>query len=185
VRNLRRHPAYTFINVTGLAVGMACCLLMLLFVRDELSYDRFHEKADRVYRIVSDWGDFSLPATNPPVINRLGPDFPDITMALFRPYGAQVKYQDRSFQEERIYFANPEVFDVFTIPVLRGKAETALAEPFKVMLTEETTRKYFGDEDPVYHRPSTNAGDARVDSPIRLVRSSSNVGPAFSTNVSP
>jgi len=149
LRNLRRHPAYTVINVTGLAVGMACCLLMLLFVRDELSYDRFHEKAGRVYRIVSDWGDFSVPATNPPVINRLGPDFPDVTIALFRPIDAQVNYEELSFQEERIYFANPAVFDVFTIPVLRGNPETALAEPFKVMLTEETARKYFGDEDPL------------------------------------
>ena len=121
LRTLRRHPAYTFINVTGLAVGMTCCLLILLFVRDELSYDRFHEKADRVYRIVSDWGNFSLPSTNPPAINRLGPDFPEVTMALLRPIDGQVFYEDLSFHEERIYFANEEVFDVFTTPPISSR----------------------------------------------------------------
>lgn len=149
LRTLRRHPGYTAINVTGLAVGMACCLLILLFVRDELSYDRFHANADRIYRIVSDWGDFSVPATNPPVINRLGPDFPEIEMALLRPFDAQVAYGDRQFQEDRIYFATPEAFDVFTIPVLQGQPETALSEPFKVMLTEATAQKYFGEANPV------------------------------------
>ncbi len=149
VRNLRRHPAYAFINVTGLAVGMTCCLLIVLFVRDELSYDRFHENADRIYRIVSDWGNFSVPSTNPPVINRLGPDFPEVTMALLTPFGAQVRYEDQSFFEERVYFANPEVFDVFTIPVVRGNPETMLAEPGKVVLTQESARKYFGDENPM------------------------------------
>ena len=148
-RNLQRHPAYAFINVTGLAVGMTCCLLILLFVRDELSYDRFHENADRVYRIVSDWGNFSVPATNPPVINRLGPDFPEVTMALLTPFGAQVRHEELSFFEERIYFASPEVLDVFTIPVLRGNTETMLAEPGKIVLTEASARKYFGDENPV------------------------------------
>ena len=149
LRNLRRHPAYAFINVTGLAVGMACCLLILLFVRDELSYDRHHENADRIYRIVSDWGDFSVPSTNPPVINRLGPDFPDVTIALLRSFDAQVRFEDLTFHEERLYFANPKVFEVFDIPVVRGNAETMLTEPGKVALTEETARKYFGDGDPV------------------------------------
>ncbi|MCH8959912.1 MAG: ABC transporter permease [Bacteroidetes bacterium] len=149
LRNLRRHPAYTFINVTGLAVGMACCLLILLFVRDELSYDRHHDNADRIYRIVSDWGNFSLPSTNPPVINRLGPDFPEVTIALLRSFDAQVRYEDLNFHEERLYFANPEVFEVFDIPVVRGNPETMLAEPGKVALTEETARKYFGNDDPV------------------------------------
>ncbi len=149
LRNLQRHPAYAFINVTGLAVGMTCCLLILLFVRDELSYDRFHENADRVYRIVSDWGNFSVPSTNPPVINRLGPDFPEVTMALLTPFGAQVRFDDQSFFEERLYFANPEVFDVFTIPVVLGNPETMLAEPGKVVLTPESARKYFGDENPM------------------------------------
>ena len=149
LRNLRRHPAYAFINVTGLAVGMACCLLILLFVRDELSYDRHHDKADRIYRIVSDWGNFSVPSTNPPVINRLGPDFPEATIALFRPFDAQVRYEDLNFHEERLFFANPEVFEVFDIPVVRGNPETMLTEPGKVVLTEETARRYFGTDDPV------------------------------------
>ena len=149
LRNLRRHPAYTFINVFGLVVGMTCCMLILLFVRDELSYDRHHEKADRIYRIVSDWGDFSLPATNPPVINRLAEDFPELTIALLDKFDAQVRSELSNFSEDRLYFANPGIFDVFDIPVVRGVQETMLGEPGTIVLTEEMASKYFGNEDPI------------------------------------
>lgn len=149
VRNLRRHKGYTFINVTGLAVGMTCCLLIMLFVRDEISYDRFHENADRTYRVVSDWGNFSIPSTNPPVIVRMRTDFPEITFGLLQPFDALMEYEDVQFKEDRIYFANPEVFEVFSMDLVRGDVETVLAEPFKVVLTEETAQKYFGEANPV------------------------------------
>ncbi len=151
LRNLRRHRAYTFINVTGLAVGMACCLLILLFVRDERAYDRFHANADRVYRVVSDWGDFSIPSTNPPAIRALRADYPSFPIAVLFQYEALIRHEEQMFAEN-VVFASPEVFDVFTLDVLRGDPATALLKPNTGLVTEATARKYFGDEDPIGKR---------------------------------
>jgi len=149
IRNLQRHKSYTFINVTGLAVGMACCLLILLFVRDELSYDRFHENADRIYRIESDWGDFSLPATNPPTVRRLKTDYPQIKVGHFLTSSELVRYEDQVFREPAIGITNPEIFEIFTIPILRGDVETVLNRPYTTVITEQTAKKYFGNDDPI------------------------------------
>lgn len=149
LRHLSRHKGYAFINVLGLAVGLACCLLIVLFVRDELRYDDFHAHADRVYRIVSDWGDFSAPATNPPFVRHLQADYPAIEVAKLQRRGGLVRYDDQRFQEERIYFGNPAVFDVFTFPLERGDPEVVLERPFTVVLTTEMAAKYFPNEDPI------------------------------------
>ena len=148
-RTLHRNKSYAAINVLGLAVGMACCLLILLFVRDELSYDRFHEKSDRIYRIVSDWGDFSVPATNLPLVEALHTDYPGLAMARLIPFEGLMQHEDRRFREERLLFANPAVFDVFTFPLVRGDPATALTRPFTVVLTEAMAQKYFPGEDPL------------------------------------
>ncbi len=148
-RNLSRHKGYTFINVAGLAAGMACCLLILLYVRDELSYDRFHENAERIYRITSDWGDFSVPATNPPFVRRFETDFPEIAVTRMLPYSSLVRYEERRFREPQIFFVTPGFLETFSFPLLRGDATAALAQPFTAVITEETARRYFGSEDPV------------------------------------
>lgn len=148
LRNLLRHKGYTFINVTGLAVGMACCLLILLFVRDEVSYDRFHDNADRIHRIVSDWGNFSIPATNPPFVARFAEDFPEVTMSKMTPNESLVTYETTSFQEE-VFYATPTFFDVFSFDLLQGDQSTPLERPYTVILTEATAQKYFGDADPI------------------------------------
>ena len=147
LRNLRRHPGYTTINVVGLAIGLACCLLIVQFVRHEMSYDRHHENADQIYRIVSDWGDFSAPATNPPFVRRLEAAYPAIKQAWLNPFGGLVEYEQERFREDRIYFANEAFFEVFTIDILRGTAEPT--RPGTILLTPETAQKYFGDADPI------------------------------------
>lgn len=157
LRNLRRNRAYTFITVSGLAVGMACCFLIVLFVRDELSYDRFHTKADRIYRIVSDWGDFSVPATNPPFVARFKAAHPDITVAELQPFQALVRYGDRVFKETRLFVANPQVFDVFTLRLLRGDPNTALERPYTAVITPEMARRYFGTENPIGKKLTVDA----------------------------
>ncbi len=150
LRTLRRHRGYVLINVIGLAIGVACCLLIVQFVRYELSYDRFHEKADRIYRIASDWGDFSIPTTNPPFVRRLEASYPEIKQAWVNTYSGLVSHEDRTFREGGIFFVNPAFFDVFTAPILQGAFKPD--RPLAALITPEMARKYFGDSDPIGRR---------------------------------
>ncbi|NBC16737.1 MAG: FtsX-like permease family protein [Bacteroidetes bacterium] len=181
LRHLRRHPGYAAINVVGLAVGMACCLLILLFVRDELSYDRFHDNAERVYRIVSDWGDFSVPATSWPVVSRLEDDFPQIEAhARLLQTDGLVRYGDESFVEEHLFAANPAVFDVFSFPLRQGDPATALSRPFTTVITPEIAEKYFGDADPMGQTLRVdNQYDLEVTGVLEPIPAASHVHPDF------
>src|SRR5690606_6660157 len=157
LRHLLRRKGYTFINVTGLAVGTAACLLILLYVRHERSYDRFHEHADRMYRIV--WMSERPQTRTPhPMAQALVRDFPAVEPAvslspiwgpgLTRPTFS-IRYQDRRFDEREVFSADSTFFDVFTFPLVRGDAATALAVPGGVLLTQSAAARYFGAEDPV------------------------------------
>lgn len=154
-RTLRRHPGYAFINVAGLAVGIACCLLIVLYIQDELTYDRFHEKGDRIYRLVNSNQEDGQP-TNANGSYNVGPaiakDFPEVEQAVrFVKMGwgekRVVAHGENRFYEARFYFADPNVFDVFTFPFRAGDARTALTAPNTLVLTEETAQKYFGTAD--------------------------------------
>jgi putative ABC transport system permease protein len=147
-RSLRRRPGYTFLNVAGLAVGLACCLLIALFVREELRYDRFHAEADRIVRVVSDWGDFSVPATSWPFVEALRTEHPEVEVATLLRYGGPVRRGEHHFREPEIFFANPALFEVFSFALERGDPSAALAEPYTAVLSGTAARKYFGDADP-------------------------------------
>jgi len=140
VRNLVRHKGYSLINIAGLAIGMACCILILLFVQDELSYDRYHENADRIYRLVDELhlgGKVShVASASAPMAPALLNDYPEIISAVrvSRGWGniPLVCYEDKRFYEERFLFADATVFDVFTFPLRKGNPETALKEPLSI-----------------------------------------------------
>jgi ABC-type antimicrobial peptide transport system permease subunit len=156
IRNLKRHKVYSFINLIGLAVGMAACILILLWVQDELSFDRFHEKADQIYRAlehesISDGRTLTYPLFPPGFGPALEKDYPQVleTVRLRQLRGRIVQVGDISFYEDNFVFADPELFDVFTFPLVRGNKETVLSEPSSIVLTEKAARKYFGDQDPV------------------------------------
>jgi len=159
LRNLGRYRQMTIINILGLAVGMAACILILLFVQYELSYDRYHENADRIYRISREWRDLDgktmlhLGHLAPPFEPLLAEDFSGIIQSSARLLGDSplMTYEDGDVQivEEHFFFAEPEVFDIFTFPFVEGNPETALTEPNSVVITESTARKYFGDENPI------------------------------------
>ena len=149
LRSLGRQKGFAAINVAGLAVGFACCAIIGLYVHEELAYDGWHEHADRVYRVTSDWGDFSVPATNWPFVEALQTDFPQIEVAHLLQYGGTVRRGDRHFREDHILFANPALFDVLSFRLAKGDERTALVEPFHVVLSQAMARKYFGDEDPM------------------------------------
>ncbi|MFQ5569479.1 MAG: ABC transporter permease [Rhodothermales bacterium] len=156
LRNLRKHVGYTLINLVGLAAGIACCLLIVLFVQDERSFDRFHEQADQIYRVRLE-GQFSgselnAPVTPAPMAAALVKDFPEVqTSTRIFPFAGQqlLRRGDQYFIEEGVYFVDSTFFDIFTFPLLRGNPETALKAPNMLVLTESMASKYFGKEDPM------------------------------------
>ena len=156
LRNLRRHPAYSLINIAGLAIGMATCILILLYIQDELSYDRYHPHADRVYRIVDDiesGGQIVQTAGTPtgwgPALKR---DFPEIELVV-RLRGTEsawlVDLGNTIYYERKVIWAGPDLFEMFSFPLAAGDAGTALAEPYSMVITEELADKYFGAEEAI------------------------------------
>ncbi|MRS61510.1 FtsX-like permease family protein [Larkinella terrae] len=155
-RNVRNQPALSFLNVFGLALGLASCLLITLYVVDELSYDRFHKKADRIYRVDIDavFGgtEQRLTQVGDPIGPTLQKDYPQVE-AYVRFYNVNASKLVRNGQEiideRRSVHADPTLFDVFTFPALYGNTKTALDAPNSVVITESTARRYFGTPDAV------------------------------------
>jgi len=157
IRHLKRHKGYAFINVSGLAVGIACCLLIFLFVRDERSYDRFHTNADRIFRVLqgepNEWNVRRVEEMSPLLAPGFMEALPEVEQAvrfIARP-NSLISREDgsvRSYQDGLIY-ADSNFFDVFSFPLLQGDPATALARPLSLVLTETAARTYFGDANPV------------------------------------
>ena len=148
LRHLSRHRGYTTVNVLGLAVGLACAILIFLYVGHELSYDRYHDQADRIYRVV-----FNDSAKTPRSVGpALQADFPEVQsfLRMHPTTGTWVmKYEDRIYYERGVYWANKTLFDFFALPLVQGDPDRALEAPYTVVISEDTARKYFGDEDPM------------------------------------
>ncbi|MCH8961393.1 MAG: ABC transporter permease, partial [Bacteroidetes bacterium] len=178
LRNLRRYKGYTAINVTGLAVGTACCLLIMLYVRDELSYDRHHDNAERIVRVLVGEEQTFTPTVVGPLFTR---EFPEVETAarlyplgMFRPI--VVRYGERAFEESRFFYADSTVFDVFTLPFVAGTPQNALTRPETLVLTASTARKYFGAENPVGQIVQVGSGvDYEVTGVIEDLPSTSHV----------
>ena len=156
-RGLIKYKEYSIINILGLAIGMACVILILLFVREELSFDQFHKNKDRIYRV-------NIATTNPQtgevreravgpyrLTKELKPDFPDFsTIIRISPQGRElVVYQEKRLWEEGLAFVEPEIFQTFTLPLLKGDPTKVLNNPYSVVISEETAEKYFGDNEPI------------------------------------
>jgi putative ABC transport system permease protein len=153
-RNLWRKRAYSLINVTGLAVGMACCFLIFLYVHFELSYDRFHQKADRIYRVVGDQKSSTETlhwyVTPGPLARTIKAEFPQVQeVTRFINLGVLVQKDHFKFREENTIWADSSIFSVFDFPLLYGDPRTALKEPNSVVLSETAAVKYFGHSNPV------------------------------------
>ncbi len=155
-RNARRNKAYTLINLLGLAIGITSSIMILLFVVDELSFDRHNEHFREIYRITINGkiqdNEFKAALSNAPMGATLKSDFPEVVdfTRLFTLSGdPKVRYEEKVFIEENFYYADSTFFNVFTVPVIYGNPVALLNRPNTVVLTEETARKYFGNEDPV------------------------------------
>jgi len=155
LRKMRRQKGYSFITVAGLAVGLACCVLMMLWVADELSYDRFHANRDSIYRLIAETPNETGTMRDAHPATPLGPaakaglpevqDFCRYRTSSF--YG--VKRGDKAFLDEVIGVADPSFFTFFTFPLIKGDPKTALDGPKSVVITETLARKLFGDADPM------------------------------------
>jgi len=153
-RNLKKNRLYASINIFGLAIGLASCMLIGLYIVDELSYDKFNDKANRIVRATMEFkmsDEVNYAATTG---TKVGPEFartfPRIEEYV-RTYisSSNVKYGNKLFNEDKILFADPPFFKIFSFNLLQGNVETVLDAPNKIVLTESMARKYFGDEDPI------------------------------------
>ncbi|MCB0664868.1 MAG: ABC transporter permease, partial [Saprospiraceae bacterium] len=157
LRNLWRYKGYSAINLLGLAIGLACVMLIILYVRSELSYDRFHEHRDQIYLL-------TVQTTNPQTGetgNRaIGPyrlakelqvDFSDFSnIVRFAPQQREsIEYGDKTYQEDNVTFVDDGVFESFTFPLVSGDPETVLLDPYSVVITPGIAQKYFGTDEPI------------------------------------
>ncbi|MBK8968033.1 MAG: ABC transporter permease [Lewinellaceae bacterium] len=156
-RNLLKSKGYAAINIFGLAIGMACCLVILAIVYTELNYDRHHERADRIYRLAETfWEDGKIVESSASIGIPVGPvvsaAFPGVKTVRFYKTFEKIpllRYEDKRFYEDALLFTDSTVFDIFSFPLLRGNQATALSAPFSIVLTEAMARKYFGAENPL------------------------------------
>jgi len=158
IRHLGRNKSYSFLNIFGLAAGIACFLLIMLYVQYELSYDRYHEHADRIFRVTNEDhafmynGTFRFAGSPPALAPTLMKDFPEVESAarlLIRSGEPVISFGDKRFHERNIFFAGEEVFTVFSLELLSGSSDTALDDPYSVILSEKAAEKYFGNRNPV------------------------------------
>jgi putative ABC transport system permease protein len=152
IRNLLKYKIFSFINIFGLAVGMTVCMLIILMLVDQTSYDQFHAKKDKVYRIISKRSDLPLGmATTPvPLANTLKKDYPfaEETTQLVLGVGGDAIYKDQSMVM-RGYFAEQTFFDIFSYELEKGDRNTCLSDPNSIVITVEMANKLFGDENPI------------------------------------
>ncbi len=163
LRNMWKHRTYAAINIGGLAFALTCCLLIMLFIRDEFSYDRFHTDADQIYRVAvrEDYGENKVfHNTTTPIA--LGPalqaNYPEIdAMVRIAAVTDLVKRDDQVFTE-RVHLVDPAFFDVFDFNMVEGRTQNPIRQRNSIVLTESMTTKYFGTEDPVGKRHRCNWG---------------------------
>ncbi|MDJ0938473.1 MAG: ABC transporter permease [Woeseiaceae bacterium] len=153
LRNITGNGLFSAINIVGLAIGLACCIIITLFVRWELSYDSHWTDADRIHRVTRDFfsNDLQLVRVAPPIAPLLAEDFPeieDITRAM-QPGQIALSRNEVSFQEENMIIADSNWFEFFNLEFISGDPETALARPTNLVLTERAVDRYFGNEDPI------------------------------------
>ena len=155
-RNLLKNKTFSLLNIVGLAVGLACFILIAMYVMDELSYDKHNEKADRIYRINSDirfgGNDLRLAVCSDPMGATLKKDYPQVEqfVRIYNSNGSKMLKKGTAFIEEtKVAHADSTIFDVFTLPMIAGNPKTALSEPNTVVISKSAAEKYFGTVDAI------------------------------------
>jgi len=164
-RHIVKHPGYSFLNIMGLSLGIASALFLIIYVSDEVSYDRYHDNADRIYRVSSritepddqfTWNVAQIPF-GPQVVQ----DYPEVEsfVRFINMPRSLYRYEDKEFNEENFFFVDSTLFDIFTYKVIKGEVKSALLEPKKIILTEKVAIKYFGSSDAI-GKTLTSGNDA-------------------------
>jgi putative ABC transport system permease protein len=154
-RNIRKNKLFSAINILGLSIGIATCFIIMLYVQDELSYDRFNVKADRTYRVAFkaniNGGKILEGNVMPPVAAVLKKDYPEVEEAarLYLNGDTKITYNNKTFKESKLAIVDSNFFSVFTLPFIKGSSKTALMEPHNIVLTKDMAQKYFNIEEPI------------------------------------
>jgi putative ABC transport system permease protein len=153
-RNLRKNKLYALINIVGLTVGVVSCLLIGIYIKHELSYDRFHENAGRIVRVTMDYSTSDAPQKIAVTGTKVGPQFkrtfPEVADFVRTIKSTKViKYTDRVFEEKNVLFADSSFFKVFSFKLVNGNTRTALNAPDKIVISQTAAKKYFATEDPI------------------------------------
>lgn len=154
LRKMRRQKWYSLISITGLSVGIACSVLIFLWVQHELSYDRFHKGVENIFRVIMEDNLADGVSVHPWLPFPLGPalqgEFPEIAaVTRYRPDDMVVRYKDKAYTETNFLTVDPSFFDIFSFPFLKGNPTEALANPHSIVIRDTMARKYFGGEDPI------------------------------------
>jgi len=159
IRSLLRYKGFSLISIVGLAIGLASCILIILFVANELSYDKFHQNSEQIYRAYLRYemgsNQFDSPYCPVPLAPTLKEEYAEVLQTTrlyhlnYRNKFVYVKYDDKQYKEEKFLWADSTVFDVFTIPLITGNPQKALLKPNSIVITSETAEKYFGSENPI------------------------------------
>ncbi len=163
-RNLSRNKFYAFLNILGLSIGLAAFIFILLYVRDEITYDKYNEKHERIYRIESDYTISNRHDKFAIVPVPMGPafklEFPEVEafVRLNDVGNTLFRYNDKEYYEDNFYFADSNIAQVFTLDFISGSPEQALTEPFTMVLTKTIAKKYFGDQNPMGEMIQTGSG---------------------------
>jgi len=165
-RNIKRHKIYSIINVAGLSIGMSCCILALLWVQDELSFDRFFKNSDNIFRIIAEEQTSNQVIHNPrspnALITPLKNDYPEIINATRYSTGYSgwwLNYEGNYFDTEIISYSDPNIFELFSFPFLKGDPKTVIENPNSIVMTEEIALKYFGEDEPIGKIIHSSGGD--------------------------
>jgi putative ABC transport system permease protein len=167
-RNIRKNKLFSFINILGLSIGIATCFIIMLYVQDELSYDRFNKNAANIVRVVFhaniNGGKIDESVTMPPVAQTMKKDFPEVQDATrIMSFGTpKIIYNNTIFKDEQFALVDPNFFSIFTVPMIKGDAKTVLAQPNTIVLTQETAEKYFGKEEPLGKLIQVNTDSSRL-----------------------
>ncbi len=168
VRHFSRQKGFTFINMFGLTVGLACCMVIFLYVTDEMSFDKYHEDIDQIYRVASRTESPNLISSSAqvsaPVAQVLSDFFPQVEKVgrALRVSGGLVERGDKKYYEDTRIFADPELFEILTIPFLKGNPHTSLDRPYTLVISDRMAKKYFGEDEPLGQTLVINSNDYEV-----------------------
>ena len=164
IRNLLKNKVFSFVNISGLAIGVACFILIGLFVADELTYDTFNISADRIFRVNAHYNiggnRFNLANSPVPLAGVLASEYPEIerTVRILKGTNIYVKKDAEYIKEDKFFYADSSMFDIFTINFVRGDSRTALMQPNTVVITTKTAEKYYASDDPLGKRLTLSNG---------------------------